>query len=168
MDIRIRAIRLEDAEGINALRIMDGVRENILGITSERIDKSKSFIENLGQSAHMYVAEVIENEESKIIGTIGLHVSENPRVRHCGSIGIMIHKDYQGMGIGKRLMAEIIDLADNWLMLKRLELGVFTDNTRALKLYKSFGFEIEGTKKCAAIRNGKYESEYIMGRIKNY
>ena len=30
MDIKIRAIRLEDAEGINALRVMDGVRENIL------------------------------------------------------------------------------------------------------------------------------------------
>ena len=108
-----------------------------------------------------------ENGESKIVGTIGLHVSENSRLRHSGSIGIMVHKDYQGRGIGKKLMATIIDLADNWLMLKRLELGVFIDNTRALKLYKSFGFEIEGTKKCAAIRNGKYVDEYIMGRIKN-
>ena len=27
MDIKIRAIRLEDAGGINALRVMDGVRE---------------------------------------------------------------------------------------------------------------------------------------------
>lgn len=74
MDIKIRPIKIEDAEGINALRIMDGVRENILGITSERIDRSKNFISNLNNNAHMYVAEIIENEESKIIGTIGLHV----------------------------------------------------------------------------------------------
>ena len=47
MDIKIRPIKIEDAEGINALRIMDGVRENILGITSERIDRSKNFISNL-------------------------------------------------------------------------------------------------------------------------
>ena len=167
MDIKIRAIRLEDAEGINALRVMDGVRENILGITSERIYRSKSFIESLGNNAHMYVAEEIENGESKIVGTITLHVSENSRLRHSGSIGIMVHKEYQGRGIGKKLMATIIDLSDNWLMLKRLELGVFIDNTRALNLYKSFGFEIEGTKKCAAIRNGKYVDEYIMGRINN-
>lgn len=167
MDIKIRPIRVEDAEEINALRIMDGVRENILGITSERIDRSKNFISSLNNNAHMYVAEIIENGESKIIGTIGLHVSENPRLRHCGSVGIMIHKDYQGMGIGKKLMSTVIDLSDNWLMLKRLELGVFTDNVRALRLYKLFGFEIEGTKKYAAIRNGKYEDEYIMGRIRN-
>ena len=167
MDIKIRPIKIEDAEGINALRIMDGVRENILGITSERIDRSKNFISNLNNNAHMYVAEIIENEESKIIGTIGLHVSENPRLRHCGSIGIMVHKDYQGKGIGKKLMSTVIDLSDNWLMLKRLELGVFTDNKRALSLYKSFGFEIEGTKKYAVIRDGKFEDEYVMGRIKN-
>ena len=86
MDIKIRPIKIEDAEGINALRIMDGVRENILGITSERIDRSKNFISNLNNNAHMYVAEIIENEESKIIGTIGLHVSENTRLRNCGSI----------------------------------------------------------------------------------
>ena len=55
MDIKIRAIRIEDAEGVNALRVMDGVRENILGITSERIYRSKSFIESLGNNAHMYV-----------------------------------------------------------------------------------------------------------------
>ncbi|WP_195988429.1 GNAT family N-acetyltransferase [Clostridium sp. D53t1_180928_C8] len=166
MDIKIRAIRVEDAEGLNELRVMEGVRENILGITSERINKSKNFIENLSNDAHIYIAEVIENGQKKIVGTVGLHGAQSPRLRHSASIGIMVHKDYQGKGIGKKLMETVIDLADNWLMLKRLELGVFTDNIRALKLYKAFGFEIEGTKKLSAIRNGEYIDEYIMGRIK--
>lgn len=43
-------------------------------------------------------------------------------------------------------MSEILDLADNWLMLARIELGVFTDNEKAIKLYEKFGFKIEGTK----------------------
>ena len=30
MDIKIRPIKIEDAEGINALRIMDGVKAKIL------------------------------------------------------------------------------------------------------------------------------------------
>ncbi len=38
-------------------------------------------------------------------------------------------------------MSEILDLADNWLMLVRIELGVFTDNEKAIKLYEKFGFK---------------------------
>lgn len=49
-------------------------------------------------------------------------------------------------------------------MLVRLELGVYFDNEKALKLYKSLGFEEEGLKKYSAIRNGKYVDEIIMGR----
>ena len=166
MEIIIRAVKLQDAEGINALRVMDGVRENILGITSERISRSEDHLKNLGPNSHQYVAEVLDGDIKKIVGTIGLEVYPNPRMRHSGSIGLMVHKDYQGIGVGKKLMSAVVDLADNWLMLKRLELSVFTDNDRAIKLYKSFGFEIEGTKRCAVVRNGKYEDEYVMSRIK--
>jgi putative acetyltransferase len=61
-------------------------------------------------------------------------------------------------------MTAILDLADNWLMLKRVELSVFVDNEPALALYRSFGFVVEGTKKFAAIRNGAYMDEYLMAR----
>lgn len=64
-------------------------------------------------------------------------------------------------------MTEILDLADNWLMIIRIELGVFTDNEKAINLYKNFEFVIEGTRKYAAIKNGKYADEYIMARYKN-
>jgi len=57
-------------------------------------------------------------------------VNNSARIRHSGSIGITVSKDYQGKGIGKVLLNKVIDLADNWLMLVRLELGVFTDNER--------------------------------------
>lgn len=62
------------------------------------------------------------------------------------------------------MLNKVIDLSDSWLMLVRLELGVFIDNERAINLYKSLGFVIEGTKKHAIIRNGKYEDEHIMAR----
>jgi putative acetyltransferase len=44
-------------------------------------------------------------------------------------------------------MENILDLADNWLMLVRIELDVIEDNERAIHLYRSFGFEVEGRKK---------------------
>jgi L-phenylalanine/L-methionine N-acetyltransferase len=166
MNLNIRPVRIEDARQINEIRIMDGVRENIMAITSERVTRAESMINGLTPNDHMFVAEVEEGGLKRVVGVIGLNVGQSPRARHSASIGIMIHKDYQGKGIGRALLNKVIDLADNWLMLVRLELGVFTDNERALNLYKSLGFEIEGTKRCALIRNGKYEDEYLMSRIR--
>lgn len=165
MNLNIRPVKMEDAVQINEIRIMDGVRENIMALTSERVARAEGMINGLTANDHMFVAEIEENEIKRVVGVIGLNVNQSPRARHSGSIGIMIHKDYQGQGIGRALLNKVIDLADNWLMLVRLELGVFTDNERALNLYKSLGFEIEGTKRCALIKNGKYADEYLMSRI---
>lgn len=167
MNVNIRAIDINDAKDINKIRGMDGVRENILGITSERLTKTEEFIKRLGINDHNYVAEVEENGIKKVVGCCGITVYESPRLRHSGGIGIMVDKEYQGKGIGRMLLEKIVDLADNWLMLVRVELTVFTDNQKAINLYESIGFEVEGTKKYAAIRNGKYDDEYIMARYNN-
>jgi len=164
MILRIRPVKVEDARFLHEMRIMDGVRENILGITSERYCGTEDFISSLTENHHMFVAEVEEQGMKSIVGNIALVVNKSPRKRHSGTIGVMVHKDYQGQGIGRALFNKVLDLSDNWLMLVRLELSVFIDNDKALSLYKSLGFEIEGTKRYAAIRNGKYDDEYIMAR----
>jgi len=73
MDYVIRPIRLEDAEAINEVRRMDGVMETILGIKSERINKTEDFIKGLGANDHIFVAEV-NNVEKKVVGVVGLHI----------------------------------------------------------------------------------------------
>lgn len=166
MEFIIRPVRIEDASAINEMRRMDGVRENTLGIFSERITRSEDFIRGLTENEHLLVAEVKEAEVRKVVGMVGLHVGRNPRLRHSASVGIMVHADYQGKGIGTALLKKVIDLADNWLMLVRVELTAFVENEGAVKLYQSLGFQIEGTKKYAAIRNGKYADEYLMARYK--
>src|SRR5215216_6062734 len=45
-----------------------------------------------------------------------------------GNIGMAVHDDWQGKGIGTALMEAALDLADNWLNLTRIELRVYTDN----------------------------------------
>jgi len=164
MEINIRPVIYEDAKYLHEIRIMDGVRENIMAVTSERIGKIHSFINGLTDNQHVFVAEIEESGEKKVVGIVGLTVNNSARIRHSGSIGINVSKDYQGNGIGKDLLNKVIDLADNWLMLVRLELNVLEDNERAINLYKSMGFVIEGTKKYAIIKQGKYADEYIMAR----
>lgn len=164
MDIDIRPVRLEDAPYIYGFRIMDGVRENILLLPSERVSKIESLISGLTDNQHMFVAGLEEDGVKKVVGSISLNVNKSPRVRHSGSIGITVDRDYHGNGIGRALLNKIVDLADNWLMLVRLDLEVFTDNQRAINLYRSSGFVIEGTKKYAAVKDGKYQDEYLMAR----
>lgn len=168
MDIQIRPICLKDAQEINEIRRMVGVMENVLSIPSETIKRSEGSISGLDANTHQFVATVRDVDgNEKVIGCAGLSVFPGPRLRHSAGIGIMVHKAYQGNGAGQKLMEALLDVADNWLMLVRVELTAFTDNERAIKLYHKMGFEIEGTKQKAAIRNGQYADEYMMARIRN-
>lgn len=111
---------------------------------------------------HVFVAEV----DGKVVGSCGLHGSTSPRARHRFGLGMSVHDAYQGRGLGKRLMAAALDLADNYLGAERVELDVYTDNTRAIHLYKSFGFEEEGVLRAMAFRDGAYVDAVQMGRLK--
>jgi putative acetyltransferase len=81
------------------------------------------------------------------------------------SFGIGVTDAYQGQGVGKLLTGAMMDLADNWLGLARLELTVFTDNTKAKALYEQFGFVLEGTMRGYALRRGWYSDTYCMARL---
>ncbi len=104
--------------------------------------------------------------DDEVIGQLGLHTFPNrPRRRHVGQLGMMVHDDWQGKGVGTALMQAAIDLADKWLNLSRLELDVYTDNGPAIKLYTKFGFTIEGTSVNYAFRDGQFVDVYLMARL---
>jgi putative acetyltransferase len=105
--------------------------------------------------------------DDEVVGSLGLETSPTRwRMRHVGSIGMAVRDDWQGKGVGTALMEAALDLADNWLNLTRIELRVYVDNSAAVALYKNFGFEIEGTHRRLAFRNGEYVDAYLMARIR--
>ena len=160
--LNIRPIRIDDAPAMHAMRIMPGVQETTSAVCSERITGSEEFIRSLGDFDYHFVAEV---ETRQVVASVGLHVDKRPRKRHMGTLGIMVHTEWQRKGIGTRLMQYMLDFADNWLMLPRIELIVFASNEHAVKLYQSFGFEIEGRLRAASVMNGAYVDELVMGRV---
>lgn len=106
--------------------------------------------------------------EGEPVGGLGLHTNPNrPRRRHAAGIGMVVRDDWQGKGIGTALMQAAVDMADRWLNISRLELEVFVDNEPALKLYKKFGFEIEGTLRKSVFRDGEYVDTYTMARLRD-
>ena len=103
--------------------------------------------------------------ERKVIGCLGLERYENRR-SHAGQFGMAVHDAYAGRGAGTALMAAVIDLADNWLNLKRLELSAYADNARAIALYERFGFEREGVQRAYSWRNGAFADSLSMARLR--
>jgi len=103
----------------------------------------------------------------KVVGQLGLDTFPNkPRRRHVGSLGMGVHDEWQGRGIGTALLSACINMADKWLNLIRLELEVYTDNEPAISLYERFGFEREGTLRQYAFREGHYVDAYFMARLR--
>lgn len=111
----------------------------------------------------LHLVAVVDGE---VVGSAGLHAAGVAlRRRHVMSLGLGVAPQAQGRGVGKALMAALIDYADNWAQVLRLELGVFVDNERAISLYQRFGFEIEGRQRAYALRAGRYVDSFAMARL---
>ncbi len=100
-----------------------------------------------------------------VVGEAALIRNALPRRAHAARIGIMLHDDWQGKGIGTKLFAALLDLADNWMGLRRLELDVFDDNLPAIALYQKFGFAIEMLEVRDVFRDGAFVNSYTMARL---
>lgn len=127
------------------------------------VEDTRKYLANLPAGDIQLVACV----RGRIVGGIGLHRGAlRPRRQHVGNIGISIHDDWVGRGIGTALLRAAIDLADNWLGLRRLELTVYPDNSRAIALYERFGFVVEGRHRDYALRDGGYVDALAMARLR--
>lgn len=102
----------------------------------------------------------------KIVGNAGIHsVSDSPREKHVCGLGIGIAEPYQGRGVGRALMKACLDFADQWANYSRVQLTVHADNARAVKLYESLGFVIEGRHRDYSFREGGYVDAIFMARL---
>lgn len=112
------------------------------------------------------VTRLVVSTDEKVVGNIALIMAQSPRRRHSAEVAMAVHDDWQGQGLGYALLSEALTLADNWMDLHRIELEVYTDNERGLRLYERCGFEIEGTFNKYAYRDGHYVDVYAMARLR--
>ncbi len=103
---------------------------------------------------------------NEVIGHIGLEQYSRIRQTHIGSIGMVVTPEWHRKGVGSKLLAAVLDVADNWMNLRRVELTVYADNEAAIGLYQKFGFETEGRLRQYAIRDGMMVDALTMARLR--
>jgi putative acetyltransferase len=160
--IEIRPFNAKDIPDFQAMLTHPGVARTTLQLPFTEVQSYVNRFANYSKNGHRLVADV----NGRVVGNISVFKNDNPRMAHSAGLGMSVHPDYWGMGIGTLLMERILDIADNWLNLKRVELDVFVDNPAAIRLYQKFGFEIEGTKRLHAYGDGRWTDSYFMGRVR--
>ena len=112
------------------------------------------------------LVKLVALHQGTIIGNIGLEQFSRIRRSHAGSIGMGVAVAWQGKGVGSKLLAAVLDIADNWMNLQRVELSVYADNEAAIGLYRKFGFETEGLFRDYAVRDGRLVDTLSMARLR--
>jgi len=161
-------VKVSDAADIHKILTHPAVGYGTNQIPSQELPVTTEWLQkqNPGKFRFSAVAQH-ENGSSKVVGNLTLHQPQNPRLVHSAWFGMSVHPHYWDLGIGACLVETALDLADNWLGLKRVELEVHADNPAAIHLYKKYGFILEGTKRLYSFGAGRWADAHFMARISN-
>lgn len=112
-----------------------------------------------GTSCVLFIAEV----DGRLVGQADVHPGRTPKESHVGTLGIAIRDRYRGLGLGRALMEQCLE----WMrdrQFKKACLQVFSTNARAIALYRSMGFEIEGIRPRQYRIRDAWVDDVLMGR----
>ncbi len=107
------------------------------------MEEEENFLQKSKSSENqIFLLGFINNQ---IVATLNFAGGNHPRIQHTGEFGMSVAKEYWGMGIGSLMIDVLIDWAKKTEMIKKINLRVREDNSRAIHLYKKKGFQKEGT-----------------------
>lgn len=113
-----------------------------------------------GSDRSLHLIAVVEGE---IAGSLSFTPRDRARIRHWGEFGMSVKKQFWEMGIGGKLLDTFLSWARASSVIRKVNLKVRTDNTRARQLYESRGFELEGTIRGDFQMDGVLYDHHCMG-----
>jgi ribosomal protein S18 acetylase RimI-like enzyme len=107
-------------------------------------------------------------ENDALVGTATFMRETGQKEVHKGRIyAVYVSSAHRGKGIGRALLAELLERAKQDPSLEQVLLAVATSQTAAVALYRSFGFETYGTEPRALKVGSTYvDEEHMILRIR--
>ena len=160
--VLIRSAEPSDAAGISALLGAPGTMEGTLQLP----DMPVALRLEMHQRVDPYSCRLVAVADGQVVGWAALHgMNAGLRRAHVRLLAIALLPDWQGRGVGRQLMERLLDWADRWAGVLRIELNVHCDNEHAIALYRSLGFVEEGRHRGYVLKDGRYSDALTMARL---
>lgn len=118
--------------------------------------------ENMNKRQLILVAE----KGTEIIGMLTVRRGSRERVKHICHFGISIQEAYCNLGLGSKMIQQMLLWAAQDSDIEKVCLEVFTHNQRAIHVYEKLGFKIEGKKeRHVKFEDGTYSDELLMSQF---
>ena len=138
-----------------------GSTASVMTLVSE-----KEWLENAAKNTDNKLFNIVDLENDKLVGTIGL---ENFNwISRTGTLGIFIgDSDYRDNGYGTEAINLLLEYGFKYLNLHCIKLDLLSINERAHKCYLKCGFKDTGKTREAIFLNGKYYDRLHMDILEN-
>lgn len=135
----VRAQAQDAAALLEYLQIVGGETENLsFGAEGVPLDVEAEQAYLSMQAQFCDHIQLLAKVNGEIIGTASLN-RKKKRMSHRAEFGISVKKAWWGCGVASTLTEHILDFAGK-TGVKQINLEVRSDNSRAIALYKKFGF----------------------------
>ena len=159
-----RELDLGDGEAVVDYLNKVGGETNFLTFGKEgisyTIQQEKVLLRNMKETKGNYmIGGYLKN---KLVTVGSITSSSKERLKHKADVGISVLKDYWNIGIGSQMMEYLIFLCRK-NSFRKIDLIVYENNERAIKLYEKLGFVKEGLLTRDVLIDGVFYSSYHMG-----
>lgn len=149
-EVIIRAAEETDAENFTH-QVTSVLKEAQYTVSTYPEDKDDFTVDKERQWIRKYIESdgsllIAAEIEGCIIGSADLHSGERKRIQHIAVFGITVLKEFRDLGVGRALIETLIEWASKHPVIEKIGLAVFSNNDRAINLYKKLGFVEEGRK----------------------
>lgn len=165
----LRELECKDLTGINKWR-NDPELIALLGAPFRFINLDvdvKWFEAYMGNRRNAVRCAIVNADKTgEILGLVSLVNIDY--MNQLAELHIMIgERSNQGKGIGTFAVNEMLGHAFNDMNLQRIELEVLEDNMRARHVYEKCGFVLEGTKRRARFKKGKFVDMLLYSALRD-